>query len=445
MRILVIGQGGREHAICRSLATATPKPELIIAPGNPGCAVLGECIALNVNDGARVVELAQARRIDLVIVGPEAPLVAGVVDALSNAGIPCCGPSAVAAQLEGSKLFTREIAASVHVPQPYFVAVRDEASLRHAIETWPCAGDVGHADHGLGVNGPGLPVIKADGLASGKGVFLPNTLEGCVEAGLQLLRGSLGDAGKVVVLEERLVGVEASLFYACDGLHAVALPHARDHKRVGDDDVGPNTGGMGAVSPNPQITEALQHDVEQRMVRPILQAMVDRGMPFRGFLFLGIMITATGPQLIEINVRLGDPETQAILPRLLPGELLRLCHRMAHGDLAGMVLGVDPRPTCAVVLAAGGYPDTPRRGDVIEVNADALACVGSNADDTCNRWLIHAGTKRVDQQLISDGGRVATVVAQADTAAAAQTLAYQGVNAVHFDGMHFRHDIGGKQ
>lgn len=416
MKVLVIGNGGREHAICRALMTANPQPSLFIAPGNPGTAECGENVALKVDDINGIVKFAKDNAVDLVIPGPELPLVIGIGDALDEAGIPCCGPCKGPAQLEGSKAFTREITLPYDVPAPRFEKVTTSEGLRAAIESWD-----------------GVPVVKADGLASGKGVFLPETKEGCIEAGEKLLAGEMGEAGSLIVLEERLFGVEASLFYACNGLDAVALPHARDHKRLLDGDEGPNTGGMGAISPNPEITPELQEQVFQECVLPTLKALKDGGMPFRGFLFGGFMLTQKGPKLLEYNVRLGDPETQAILPRLPDGAFLDLCMKTAKGNLEGLSIQESSDATCAIVLAAAGYPESPRKGDPIVVSDE----LGANSS-----WLIHAGTKTEESTLKTSGGRVAAVVSKGNTPEHARTGAYNALKHVNFDGVQYRQDIG---
>ena len=411
-KILVVGQGGREHAICRALAGA----ELIAAPGNPGMGEHARCVAIAVNEVASLVKLARDERVDLVVPGPEAALVAGLADALAEARIPCCGPSRAAAQLEASKAFMREIAAAAGVDGPRFRVVHSVAELDAAMAAMP-----------------GLPVVKADGLAAGKGVVLPDTRDGCASVARAYLGGSLGDAGRTVVLEERLSGVEASLFYACDGTHLVTLPHARDHKRVFDDDTGPNTGGMGAMSPNPAIDAVRETYVRERVVAPVVRELKKRGTPYVGFLYAGVMLTADGAvKLLEFNARLGDPEAQTVLPRLQKGELARLCMATARGELATFELAVDERPTVCVVVCAKDYPAEPRKGDVITIDAQLA---------TDDRWLDHAGTKRDSGHLVTHGGRVAAVVARGATLADARKRAYDGVAHVHFDGMHYRRDI----
>ena len=412
-KVLLVGGGGREHAMALALTSKAGDVELFATPGNPGIKEVATCVALAPE---AIVDFAKHENIAWAVVGPEAPLVDGLADALEAAGIPTCGPSKAAAQLEGSKAFMRRIADEAGAPSPRFAVITNADELNAALADWP-----------------GLPVVKADGLAAGKGVFLPDTLDGCRDAALALLGGSLGDAGKTVVLEERLEGVEASLFYACAGSESVALPHARDHKRRLDDDQGPNTGGMGAISPNPLLNDALISEIENTMIRPTLRTMEKRGASFKGFLFAGVMLTQEGPKLLEYNVRLGDPEAQVILPRIKPGAFAELCQAVAKDALAGHHVDVDPRPTCAVVIAAGGYPEAPRKGDVINV-----------ADDCQNheRWVVHAGTREEDGRLLTHGGRVLAVVARGESPVSARQSAFLGVDKIHFENMHYRKDIG---
>ena len=414
-KVLVIGNGGREHAMCRAIATM-PDTEVLAAPGNPGTERCARNVDVAASDLAALVALAKDEKVDLVVPGPEAVLVAGIADALGEAGIPCCGPSAGAAMLEGSKAFMRELTEAAGVPGTRFVTVDNAASLAGAVASWD-----------------GVPVVKADGLAAGKGVYLPDTKDGAVEIGRELLDGKHGDAGRVIVLEERLVGTEASLFYACDGAQALALPHARDHKRLHDQDQGPNTGGMGAVSPNPSIDTRTEARVRREVIEPTLAALTERGTPFRGFLYAGLMLTETGPRLLEFNVRLGDPEAQVILPRLPPGGFADICRSAARGNIARLGYDEDPRTTCCVVLAAEGYPESPRQGDPISLHAGF---------DTPDRWLDHAGTACHDGVLVTSGGRVAAVVARAEDAESARRLANEGVGLVRFRGKHVRTDIG---
>lgn len=399
----------------RALAT-TPGITILTAPGNPGTAEVGRNLPIEADDTPGLVAAARRELVDLVVPGPETPLVAGLGDALGAAGIPCAGPSAAAARLEGSKGFARRIAAAAGVPSP-----------RHRVVTSPFEVAAALAEF------ESPPVIKADGLAGGKGVFLPDTVGECAEIAGNLLGGALGAAGATVLIEERLVGAEASLFHACRGVEAVALPHAMDHKRLEDGDRGPNTGGMGAVSPNPMVDPDLEEEARRRIVLPTLQGLAAAGTPFHGFLFTGLMLTAAGPMLLEFNVRLGDPEAQVVLPRLPDGAFADLCAWVAGSRETPPVVSGDAPPTCAVVLAAAGYPDAPRRGDPISV-APGL--------ETADRWFVHAGTRRDDGMLVTAGGRVAAVVARGATPAAARDAAYRGVTHVQWDGMTYRNDIG---
>ena len=417
MRVLIIGGGGREHAMARALATAA-HCELLSAPGNPGTAGLGRNVQLAAEDLDGIVELVRSAAIELVVPGPEVPLIYGLVDALRRRlpGVLCCGPRQAAAALEGSKVFTRALARELGIPGPDHYIVTAPEQVAAALQTFSRP-----------------PVVKADGLCGGKGVFLPESFAECELYAHQLLGGSLGEAGRRVVLEERLLGTEASLFFACHGEQCLPLPHARDHKRLRDGDAGPNTGGMGAMSPNPMVDSALTAQVAAEFVRPVLRELQRRGTPFVGFLFVGLMLTASGPRLLEFNVRLGDPEAQAILPRLAAGEFLRLCLATARGELEDFGLALDPRPTCAVVLAAGGYPDRSCRDVPIELDSELL---------TEQRWFIHAGTTATDGALRVSGGRVGAIVAQGTTAQAARQHAYAGLAHVRFTEMQYRTDIG---
>lgn len=416
MKVLLVGGGGREHAMALALAT-DPSVEIVAAPGNPGIAAVATTVPVAVDDLAGLVALARTEGVDLVVPGPEIPLVGGLGDALADAGIPCAGPTAAAALLEGSKAFTRLLADDAGVPSPHYRIVDRPADIEAAVAAFEAP-----------------PVVKADGLAAGKGVLLPDTHAECADVTLEILDGRFGPAGGKVVLEERLTGIEASLFFACRGDRVIVLPHARDHKRLLAGDRGPNTGGMGALSPSPIVDDALIETAVATMVRPTLEALDARGSPFAGFLFAGLMLTDDGPRLLEFNVRLGDPEAQAVLPRLGPGVFAQVCRWVAGLEDAPPIVEEDPRPVCAVVLASAGYPDDPRRGDAITVHPDLA---------TPDRWLVHAGTRLAEGDLVTDGGRVAAVVARGDTAEGARSAAYEGVSLVRWEGMMYRTDIGG--
>jgi phosphoribosylamine---glycine ligase len=414
LRILVVGHGGRETAICRALTTASACPELLIAPGNAGTAAFGQNVPIQDGDIDALVGLAMREGVDLVLPGPELPLAKGLADRLAERGLPCCGPTQAAARLETSKSFARQLAARLGVPGPRFVTSRDARTLADAIDAWD-----------------GIPVVKADGLASGKGVFLPATKEECLAATRRLLDGALGEAGLEVVLEERLSGSEASLFFACDGATALALPNARDYKRLGDHDVGPNTGGMGAFSPHPLVTPELELAITESMVRPVLHELVRLGTPFRGFLYVGVMLTAGGPRLLEYNVRLGDPEAEVILPRLAGENFADLCAAMGRGELASSTVRINRSATCAVVLAAPGYPDEPRIGATVDIDdCEAHDC-----------WLDIGGATMHGAALVTCGGRVAAAVARASDLTSARALAYGAASHVRFPGLQLRRDI----
>ena len=408
-----MGSGGREDALAWRLRQSPSCDKLIAAPGNPGIARWAECVALDPSDPAAVVELARAKAIDLVVVGPEAPLVAGVADALRDADIFVFGPNAAAAQLEGSKGFTKDLCQANGIPTAAYVRVNTAADARAALSRF------------------GLPVvIKADGLAAGKGVTVAMTRNEA-EAGVE----AAGDGP--LVIEEFLHGEEASLFALVDGEAAVPLASAQDHKRVGEGDTGPNTGGMGAYAPAPILTAELQQRAMDEIILPTARAMTAAGTPFSGVLYAGLMLTSEGPKLIEYNVRFGDPECEAIMP-LIDGDLAELLHAVANGRLAD----IDPpkltdKHSVTVVVAARGYPGAPRSGGLIrEIQA---------AEQVHGVTVFHAGTALSDNGLVAKGGRVLAVTAVADTFANARARAYRAVDQIDFaDGFH-RRDIGWRE
>lgn len=408
MRVLILGGGGREHALALALARAPSVGALLCAPGNAGIAPLADCRAIDPADRHAVVALARAESVDLVVVGPEAPLAAGVADALAAAGIAVWGPSAAAARLEASKGFTKALCAATGIPTAAFARFTDtEAALAH-IRAHP------------------LPlVVKADGLMAGKGVVVATTRDEA-EAAVRRL-------GPELVIEEFLDGEEASLFALVDGETVIPFGTARDHKRLLDGDRGPNTGGMGAVSPAPALTPALLEQALERILRPTARALVAAGTPFRGFLYAGLMLTADGPKLIEYNVRLGDPEAQALLLRLR-GDLAALLMAGATGRLADAAPPAwDPDPAVAVVVAARGYPDSPARGGVVG-GLEAAAATGAVA--------VHAGTALdAAGRVVATGGRVLALVGRGATVAQARAQAYAGVEALDFADGVFRRDI----
>ncbi len=413
MRVLLVGSGGREHALAWALAASPLLTKLFVAPGNPGIAALAETVPIAATDLAALVAFARDNAVDLVVPGPEAPLVAGLADAMAAAGIVCCGPTAAAAQLEGSKRFTKELADAAGIPTARWEQFTDAAEARDFI----------------GRRGAPL-VVKADGLAAGKGVVVAADEAEAVAAVDAMLGGRFGDAGRRVIIEERLVGQEVSLFALCDGTDAVFLGAARDHKRVGEGDTGPNTGGMGAVSPVPGFDPVPAMDL---IIRPALAEMARRGTPFRGVLFAGLMLTAEGAKLIEFNVRFGDPECQAILPRL-QSDLLPALLAACEGELGHFALRFHDLACCAVVMAANGYPDQPIDGGPIG-GLDRAATV----PDTL---VFHAGTRVEGGRVVAAGGRVLTLVGTGRDGVSARAAAYRGVNALDWPGGLCRRDIG---
>jgi phosphoribosylamine--glycine ligase len=413
MNILLLGSGGREDALAWRLRQSPSCGELTAAPGNPGIARWAQCVAADIVDAEAVIELARARAIDLIVIGPEAPLVAEIGDALRQAGFAVFGPNAAAAQLEGSKGFTKDLCRANGIPTGDYERVETVAEARAALGRF------------------GAPVvIKADGLAAGKGVTVAMTLaeaEQAIEAA--------GDGP--MVIEEFLDGEEASLFALIDGETAVALASAQDHKRAGDGDTGPNTGGMGAYCPAPVLTAELQARAMDEIVRPTALAMAQAGTPFSGVLYAGLMLTAEGPKLIEYNARFGDPECEAIMP-LIDGDFAELLMGVARGELAQMAPPrLLDRHAVTVVMAARGYPATPTGGGAIRAIDAAEMIEGVT--------VFHAGTATSGGDLVASGGRVLAVTAVAETFANARARAYRGVDAIDFaDGFH-RTDIGWRE
>jgi phosphoribosylamine--glycine ligase len=414
-RILVVGGGGREHALAWKLASEPGVNEVLVAPGSAGIArePRVQCEPVDPLDGAAVVAVARRFAAELVVVGPEAPLAAGVADALTEAGFAVFGPSAAAARIESSKAFCREIAEAAGVPM---------ARGRAFALTDPSAG----LAYAMGVDHDGRVVVKADGLAAGKGVTVCDSLDEAAEA--------ISAQPDAFVIEERLAGREASVIALCDGRDAIALPISRDHKRLGDGDTGPNTGGMGACSPLPDLPDGEAEAILDAFHRPVLAELARRGTPFRGALYAGLMLTADGPKLLEFNGRFGDPETQAILPRLA-APLGPLLLAAARGGLAGVAAPATlPGATCAVVLACAGYPETPRSGDAIS-GLDAAGARGA--------LVFHAATTETPEGAwATAGGRVLTVVARGDTPTDAARAADHAADAITWPGLQRRHDIG---
>ena len=415
MRVLVIGSGGREHALAWAIARSPACDALFVVPGNGGTASIASNVALDITDHAAIIALCAAEQIDFVVIGPDAPAVAGLGDDLRAAGITCFGPSRAAAQLEGSKAFTKAICDEAHIPTAGYGRFDDEASALAYVRS------------------KGAPiVVKADGLAAGKGVTVAMTLLDAEDAVRDCFSGAFGASGSTVVIEDFLEGEEASVFALCDGGDVMLLPGAQDHKRVFDGDRGPNTGGMGAYSPAPVMTPEVTARVEHELIRPAVARMAERGTPFTGVLFAGIMVTAEGPKLIEFNVRFGDPECQVLMLRLR-SDALELLLATAEGRLAEVAAEFDPRPALTVVLATKGYPVDPGRGSEIR---------GAEGLDGPDLMVFHAGTLRRDGRLLANGGRVLNVTALGDSVAEAQERAYAAIDSIDWPEGFWRRDIG---
>jgi phosphoribosylamine--glycine ligase len=415
MNVLVIGGGGREHALCWKLAQSPRLDKLYCAPGNAGIAQVAEIVALDPAQQQAVVDFCRAQAIGLVVVGPEQPLVEGLADTLRAAGIRTFGPSAAAAQLEGSKGFTKDLCFAHGIPTAAYARFDELAEARAYVAEQP------------------LPVvIKADGLAAGKGVVIAESRAEADAALDMMFEGGLGAAGASVVVEEFLTGEEASLFALVDGATAVAFGSAQDHKRVGDGDRGPNTGGMGAYSPAPVLTPELQARAMREIVEPTARAMASGGMPFHGVLYAGLMLTADGPKLIEYNARFGDPECQVLMARL-DSDLLELLLAVAEGRLWEIAPRWKDETALVVVMAAEGYPGTPRKGSEIR---------GVEAAEAGGALVFHAGTRRDGERLLADGGRVLGVTALGKSVTEAQARAYEAVDRIDWPGGFCRRDIG---
>ncbi len=420
MNILLLGSGGREHALAWKLAQSPSCDKLFAAPGNPGIEQHGECVALDAGDHAAVIAFCDAQRIGLVVIGPEAPLVDGLADSLRGAGISVFGPSKAAAQLEGSKAFTKELCDRAKIPTAGYARVANEAEALAALDRF------------------GIPVVvKADGLAAGKGVTVAMTREEAETAVREIFGGRFGEAGAEAVIEEFLEGEEASFFALTDGSTLVPFGTAQDHKRVGDGDTGPNTGGMGAYSPAPVITPLLRGEIIAQILAPTVKAMAEAGTPYSGVLYAGLMLTKDGPKLIEYNCRFGDPECQVLMMRLENDlvEFLAACAENRLATLEPPRFSTDTALT--VVMAANGYPGTPEKGGRITGIAEA------EADGA---RVFHAGTARdADGSLVANGGRVLNVTARGHTVGEAQANAYAAVDRIDFSTGFCRRDIGWRE
>ncbi|MER9327171.1 phosphoribosylamine--glycine ligase [Mesorhizobium sp. M0488] len=415
MRVLLIGSGGREHALAWKIAASPLLTKLYAAPGNPGIGSEAELVKLDIADHAAVAAFCREKKIDLVVVGPEGPLVAGIADDLRAENIRIFGPSKAAAQLEGSKGFTKDLCARYNIPTAAYGRFADLASARAYVEK------------------VGAPiVIKADGLAAGKGVTVAMTQDEALAALDACFDGSFGAAGAEVVVEEFMTGEEASFFCLCDGTTALPFGAAQDHKRVGDGDTGPNTGGMGAYSPAPVMTPQMIERTMREIIEPTMRGMAELGAPFAGILFAGLMITDNGPKLIEYNTRFGDPECQVLMMRL-KDDLLVLLNAATDGQLAHMSIRWRDEAALTVVMAARGYPSTPEKGSVIRGVEEA-------ASDGVQ--IFHAGTAINGGALVANGGRVLNVTATGDTVGEAQGRAYAALDRIDWPDGFCRRDIG---
>jgi phosphoribosylamine---glycine ligase len=417
MRVLIVGSGGREHALAWAIAASPLTDRLYCAPGNPGIAREATCVAVEANDIDGIVDLARRERIDFVVVGPEAPLALGLVDRLEDAGIAAFGPSAKAAEIEASKGFTKDLCAKYGIPTASYRRFSAPGAAKEYVRA------------------KGAPiVVKADGLAAGKGVTVATTREEAEAAIDDALTGEkFGAAGAQLVIEEFLAGEEASFFALVDGVHALPLGSAQDHKRAYDGDTGPNTGGMGAYSPAPCVSPALEADVMARIIAPTVAAMAAEGRPYKGVLYAGLMLTDDGPKLIEYNCRFGDPEAQVLLPRL-KSDLLPALVAARDGVLKTFDLRWHEEAALCVVLAAKGYPGAYDKGSAIG-GLDGIA-------NDANVLLFHAGTKEAGGRIVADGGRVLDVVGLGSTVAEAQARAYTAVGRIDWPGGFWRRDIG---
>ena len=416
MNILLLGSGGREHALAWKMAASPLVDKLYCAPGNAGIAQEAECVALEIADHAAVIGFCKTQAIDFVVVGPEAPLCAGIVDDLEKAGIKAFGPGKWAARLEGSKGFTKDLCKANRIPTAAYERFKGAAAAKDYVRR------------------KGAPiVVKADGLAAGKGVVVAETVDEAEAAIDMMFAGGLGERAWEIVVEDCLVGEEASFFALCDGETAIALASAQDHKRVGDGDKGPNTGGMGAYSPAPIMTAEMSARVMDEIIMPTVRAMAAMGAPYKGVLFAGLMITASGPQLIEYNVRFGDPECQVLMLRLL-SDLVPALIAARDGQLKNFDMRWYDDAALTVVMAAKGYPASYKKGTVIKGLDDAAQIDGVE--------IFHAGTKRDGDRIVANGGRVLDICALGETVAQAQKRAYAAVDKIVWPDGFCRRDIG---
>lgn len=415
MNILILGSGGREHALLWKLAQSPEATKLYAVPGNPGMAELAECVAGSIEDNAAVVKLAQEKKIDLVVVGPEVPLMNGVVDALRAAGIKAFGPTKAAAELEGSKSFSKDIMKKYGIPTAKYEVFTDADAARAYIEK------------------EGAPiVIKADGLAAGKGVIVAETKEQALDAVHEIMDdAAFGKAGSRVVIEEFMEGEEASLLAFTDGKTIRPMVSSQDHKRAYDGDKGPNTGGMGTYAPAPVMTKDMVEQATEKILKPMIAAMAKEGRPYQGCLYAGLMITEEGPKVVEFNARFGDPETQVVLP-FLKGDLVKIMQACVDGTLDTAAVDWEDGAAVCVVMASGGYPKSYKKGYAID---------GLKKAESLGTFVFHAGTAKKDGKVVTSGGRVLGVTARGGGIKEATEKAYKGVEAIRFTDEFHRKDI----
>ncbi len=421
MKILVIGSGGREHTIVWKLAQSPRVQSILCAPGNAGIAQIARCVPVQAADAAAVTELVRRERVDFVVIGPEAPLASGLVNHLKAEGVAVLGPTREAAQLESSKVFSKDFMARHNVPTAGYKTYSDAKSAVAFLESSEAAYPI---------------VVKADGLAAGKGVVVAHDVREATDAVQRMMVArEFGASGDRIIIEECLKGIEASYIVFTDGETIIPAVAARDHKAVFDNDEGPNTGGMGAYSTDDILGPAMEQDVLRRVIRPVIEGMRKEGNPFQGILYAGLMLTDRGAKVLEFNVRMGDPECQVILPRL-KSDFAELCEALSRGRLKDYKAVWNSEAAVCVVLASGGYPGTYAKGKAI---------TGMEmAEENRRIAVFHAGTKKEGEHFVTDGGRVLGVAATDKDLASAMMLAYEAVNKIHFEGMHYRRDIGAK-
>jgi phosphoribosylamine--glycine ligase len=419
MKVFLIGGGGREHSLAWKIKQSPKVEKVFCAPGNAGIEQVAQCASIPADDIDELARFAKQERVDLTVVGPELPLTLGIVDSFQEEGLRVFGPTRAAAMLEASKAFTKELMKQQGIPSAFFSTFTeaDDAS-RYIKEV-------------------GAPiVVKADGLCGGKGVIVCQTVEEALDAvNLIMVNEAFGDAGRKVVVEECLQGEEASFLVFTDGERILPMPSSQDHKPVFDGDKGPNTGGMGAYSPAPVVTKAMEEQILEQVMRPTIRAMAEQGHPYRGVLYAGLMIEDDVAKVLEFNCRFGDPEAQPLLMRL-KSDIVPVLEAIADGDLSGVELEWDPRATVCVVMAAKGYPKSYKKGMEISGLEEAA--------QTADTVVFHAGTKRSGDKVVTNGGRVLGVTSAGDTIAEALDIAYSAVERIHWKGVHYRRDIGRK-